>query len=94
MQFGGTQRKHFGKENLTLINQTYRSKFSKITGVALVGVLVSNFVMIAVQTVRLETSPIDVLGTTFGATWLIRMSHNHHSSWYLVLDGKEATFNK
>jgi len=69
----GTQRKHFGKENLTLINQTYRSKFSKITGAALVGVLASNFVMIAVQTVRLETSPIDVLGTTFGATWLIRM---------------------
>ena len=69
----GTQRKYFGKENLTLINQTYRSKFSKITGVALVGVLVSNFVMLAVQTVRLETSPIDVLGTTFGATWLIRM---------------------
>jgi len=56
-----------------LINQTYRSKFSKITGAALVGVLVSNFVMLAVQTVRLETSPIDVLGTTFGATWLIRM---------------------
>jgi len=69
----GTQRKHFGKENLTLINQTYRSKFSKITGAALVGVLVSNFVMIAVQTVRLETSPMDVLGTTFGVTWLIRM---------------------
>ena len=69
----GTQRKYFGKENLTLINQTYRSKFSKITGAALVGVLASNFVMIAVQTVRLETSPIDVLGTTFGATWLIRM---------------------
>jgi len=69
----GTQRKHFGKENLTLINQTYRSKFSKITGAALVGVLVSNFIMIAVQTVRLETSPIDVLGTTFGATWLMRM---------------------
>jgi len=69
----GTQRKHFGKENLTLINQTYRSKFSKITGAALVGVLVSNFVMMAVQTIRLETSPIDVLGTTFGATWLIRM---------------------
>ena len=56
-----------------MINQTYRSKFSKITGAALVGVLVSNFIMIAVQTVRLETSPIDVLGTTFGATWLMRM---------------------
>ena len=69
----GTQLKHFGKESLTLINQTYRSKFSKITGVALVGVLVSDFVMIAVQTVRLETSPIDVIGTSFGATWLVRM---------------------
>ena len=69
----GTQRKHFGKENLILINQTYRSKFSKITGVALVGVLASNFIMIAVQTFRLETSPIDVIGTSFGATWLIRM---------------------
>jgi len=69
----GTQLKHFGKESLTLINQTYRSKFSKITGVALVGVLVSNFAMIAVQTIRLETSPIDVIGTSFGTTWLIRM---------------------
>jgi len=69
----GTQRKHFAKENLILINRTYRSKFSKITGVALVGVLASNFVMIAVQTFRLETSPIDVIGTSFGTTWLIRM---------------------
>ncbi|MEA2044711.1 MAG: CopD family protein, partial [Thermoproteota archaeon] len=69
----GTRQKHFGKENLTLISQTYRSKFSKITGAALVGVLVSNFVMIAVQTVRLETSPIDVIGTSFGTTWLMRM---------------------
>jgi len=68
-----TRQKYFGKENRALINKTYRSKFSKITGVALVGVLVSNFVMIAVQTVRLETSPIDVLGTSFGATWLMRM---------------------
>ena len=69
----GVRLKHFGKENLMLINQAYRSKFSKITGAALVGVLVSNFVMIAVQTVRLETSPIDVIGTSFGATWLVRM---------------------
>nr|AIE92374.1 copper resistance D domain-containing protein (ycnJ) [uncultured marine thaumarchaeote AD1000_21_H05] len=68
-----TQQKYFGKDNLALINKTYRSKFSKITGIALVSVLVSNFIMIAVQTVRLETSPLDVLGTTFGATWLMRM---------------------
>ncbi len=69
----GTRLKHFGKENLRLINQAYHSKFSKITGASIVGVLVSDFVMIAVQTVRLETSPIDVIGTSFGATWLIRM---------------------
>ena len=68
-----TRQKYFGKENRALINKAYRSKFSKITGAALVGVLVSNFAMIAVQTVRLETSPMDVLGTSFGATWLIRM---------------------
>ena len=29
--------------------------------------------MLAVQTVRLETSPLDVLGTAFGVTWLMRM---------------------
>jgi len=29
--------------------------------------------MLAVQTLRLETSPIDVIGTAFGTTWLIRM---------------------
>ena len=69
----GTRQKYFGKDNLTLISKTYHSKFSKVTGIALVSVLVSNFIMIAVQTVRLETSPLDVLGTTFGATWLMRM---------------------
>ena len=68
-----TRQKYFGKDNIVLINKTYRSKFSKITGIALVSVLVSNFIMIAVQTVRLETSPLDVLGTTFGATWIMRM---------------------
>ena len=68
-----TQQKYFGKDNLALISKTYRSKFSKITGIALVSVLVSNFAMIAVQTFRLETSPLDVIGTAFGTTWLIRM---------------------
>ena len=29
--------------------------------------------MLGVQTWRLETSPLDVIGTTFGTTWLIRM---------------------
>jgi len=69
----GTQRKRFGKESRDLINQAYRFKFAKITGIGLVAVLASNFIMLAVQTIRLETSPVDVIGTAFGTTWLIRM---------------------
>ena len=69
----GTQRKHFGKESRDLVNQAYRSKFVKLTGIGLVAVLASNFIMLAVQTLRLETSPVDVIGTAFGTTWLIRM---------------------
>ena len=69
----GTQRKRFGKENRILTNLPYRSKFTKITGFSLVAVLASNFIMLAVQTFRLETSPLDVIQTAFGATWLIRM---------------------
>ena len=69
----GTQRKHFGKESRDLVNQAYRFKFAKLTGIGLVAVLASNFIMLAVQTIRLETSPVDVIGTAFGTTWLIRM---------------------
>ena len=69
----GTQRKRFGKESRDLINQAYRFKFAKITGIGLVAVLASNFIMLAVQTIRLETSPVDVIGTAFGTIWLIRM---------------------
>ena len=69
----GTQRKHFGKEDRDLVNQAYRFKFARLTGIGLVAVLASNFIMLAVQTLRLETSPVDVIGTAFGTTWLIRM---------------------
>ena len=69
----GTQRKRFGKESRDLVNQTYRFKFAKLTGISLVAVFASNFIILAVQTLRLETSPIDVIDTAFGTTWLIRM---------------------
>jgi len=69
----GTQRKHFGKEIRDLVNQAYRFKFVKLTGISLVAVFASNFIMLGVQTIRLEASPIDVIGTAFGTTWLIRM---------------------
>ena len=66
-------RKRFGKESRDLVNQTYRFKFAKLTGISLVAVFASNFIILAVQTLRLETSPVDVIGTAFGTTWLIRM---------------------
>ena len=68
-----TQRKRFGKESRDLVNQAYRFKFAKLTGISLVAVFASNFIILAVQTLRLETSPIDVIDTAFGTTWLIRM---------------------
>ena len=69
----GAQRRQLGKDDFNLVNRVYRLKFAKLTGISLVAVLASNFIMLAVQTFRLETSPLDVIETAFGATWLIRM---------------------
>ncbi|SVA51657.1 uncharacterized protein METZ01_LOCUS104511, partial [marine metagenome] len=69
----GTQLKHFGKESRVLLNQIYRFKFAKLTGISLLAVFASNFIMLGIQTMRLETSPMSVIDTTFGTTWLIRM---------------------
>ena len=44
-----------------------------ITGIGLMLVFVSDILMIIVQTIRLEASPIDVIGTYFGTVWLARM---------------------
>jgi len=55
------------------INEQFKIKFSKIIGIGVIATFASNFIMLGVQTWRLETSPLDVIGTTFGTTWLIRM---------------------
>ena len=44
-----------------------------ITGIGLILVFISDILMIVVQTIRLETSPLDVIGTYFGTIWLARM---------------------
>jgi copper transport protein len=44
-----------------------------LTGIGLMAVFASNIAMLAVQTLRLETSAIDAVQTTFGTSWLIRM---------------------
>ena len=46
----------------------------QLTGVGLVLVFISNILMIAVQTIRLETSPLVVIETDFGTILLIRMT--------------------
>ena len=69
----GAQRRQLGKDDFNLVNRVYRLKFAKLTGISLVAVFASNFIILAVQTLRLETSPIDVIDTAFGTTWLIRM---------------------
>ena len=55
------------------IHEQFKVKFSKIIGYGVIATFASNFIMLGVQTWRLETSPLDVIGTTFGTTWLIRM---------------------
>ena len=55
------------------IHQQFKMKFSKILGYGVIATFASNFIMLAVQTWRLEASPIEVIGTTFGTTWLMRM---------------------
>ena len=61
------------KEQIALIESSFKAKFSKVIGFGIIAVFASNFIMLGVQTWRLETSPIDVIQTTFGHTWLTRM---------------------
>ncbi len=70
----GTQNKNILKEELEKIERLHHGKFMSITGIGLMLIFISNILMIAVQTIRLEASPIDAIQTNFGGTWLIRMA--------------------
>ncbi|MEC9087339.1 MAG: CopD family protein, partial [Thermoproteota archaeon] len=61
------------RELFSDINEQFKKRFSKIIGYGVIATFASNFIMLGVQTWRLEVSPIEVIGTTFGTTWLIRM---------------------
>ena len=69
----GTQNKNLIREELEKIQKFHHGKFMSVTGIGLVLVFISDILMIAVQTIRLETSPIDVIQTYFGTIWLARM---------------------
>jgi len=67
-----TRQTRFG-DQIGLIQDSFKAKFSKIIGFGVIAVFASNFIILAVQTWRLEVSPLDVIETTFGTTWLTRM---------------------
>jgi len=69
----GTQNKQLIKEELDKIEIFHHAKFMSITGIGLMLVFISDVLMIIVQTIRLETSPLDVIQTYFGTVWLARM---------------------
>ncbi|NND87316.1 MAG: copper resistance protein CopD, partial [Nitrosopumilus sp.] len=69
----GTQNKQSIKEELGKIENIHHGKFMSLTGIGLALVFVSDILMIAVQTIRLETSPLNAIQTDFGNIWLIRM---------------------
>ena len=69
----GTQNKLLIKEELDKVEIFHHGKFMSITGIGLILVFISDVLMIVVQTIRLEASPLDVIETYFGTIWLARM---------------------
>ena len=68
-----TKRKDLLTDKLSQLQEKFHSKFSSITGIGLIAVFVSNILMLIMQTIRLETSAFEVIQTSFGNTWIIRM---------------------
>ncbi|HWP78248.1 MAG TPA: CopD family protein [Candidatus Nitrosotenuis sp.] len=68
------EKKNSIKQNISELQKFYHTKFSSITGVGLFLVFASNILMLVVQTIRLQTSASDVLETSFGSVWILRMS--------------------
>ena len=70
----GTQDKRPIRAGLGIVSAFHHGRFMSLTGVGLVLVFISGIMMMAIQTVRLEASPIDVVQTYFGTVWLARMA--------------------
>jgi copper transport protein len=69
----GTQSKQLIREELEKIEKFHHGKFMSVIGIGLMLIFISNILMIAVQTIRLEASPIEAIQTDFGSVWIIRM---------------------
>ena len=72
----GTQNKQSIKEELEKIEKSFiMENLCQLLELGLDLVFVSNILMIAVQSIRLEVSPLDAIQTDFGNMWIIRMSN-------------------
>ena len=69
----GDTKQTTNQRRIRKIENFHHGKFMSITGIGLILVFISDILMIAIQTIRLETSPIDVIQTYFGTIWLARM---------------------
>jgi len=67
------ERKELIADKLQQLHEKFHNKFLSIIGIGLIAVFISNILMLIVQTLRLETSPIAVIQTTFGVVWITRM---------------------
>jgi copper transport protein len=67
-------KKKLLKEDLAEVQKAFQSKFFAVSGIGLFLVFASNILMLVVQTIRLETSASDVLRTSFGEVWILRMA--------------------
>lgn len=70
----GTQNKQLIRDDLGRLKPVYHGKFMSVTGIGLMLVVASNITILVVQTLRLESSVLDTIQTTFGTTWLFRMT--------------------
>ena len=70
----GTQNKQLIREELDKIETFHHRKFMTLTGIGLVLIFISNILMIAIQSIRLEASVFDAIQTDFGNIWIIRMT--------------------
>lgn len=70
----GTQRRDLVRDGLGRLEEALHGRFMSLAGLGLAIVFASNVIMLAIQTIRLEASALDVLQTSFGTTWIIRMA--------------------
>ncbi|MFB5606880.1 MAG: CopD family protein [Candidatus Nitrosomaritimum yanchengensis] len=73
MLIWGTQNKSLIRKEIEKVEIFHHGKLMTLTGIGLMLVFASNIAMLAVQTLRLETSAFDAIQTNFGTSWLIRM---------------------